>query len=301
MTKDLYEVLGLERSASEDEIKKAYRKLARENHPDRNPGDKAAEQRFKDIQQAYSVLGNKEKKQQYDKYGFVGDGFGQQGSAGPEGFTFRWGGGESGQFNTDDIPEDLFNIFGNMGGMGGDPFGGARASRRRRPQRPQETTANVTIPFETAANGGPVDLQVDNREITVKIPPGAEEGQTMRLRGQAPGGGDLLLKLNIEPHRYYQREGNDIILEVPISAAEAILGTKVEVPTLDGSRLNVKVPAGTSSGSRLRLRGKGVKGGDQYIEIKVVAKAPSDERSRELIEEYAKLNENDPRKGLPWS
>jgi DnaJ-class molecular chaperone len=123
----------------------------------------------------------------------------------------------------------------------------------------------------------------------------------MRLQGQAPGGGNLLLKIHIEPHPYFRREDKDVILEVPLSLSEAVLGARVDVPTLDGTKLTVKVPPGASSGTRLRLRGKGITGGDQYIEVKVVVPAPADERSRQLIEEFARLNPQNPRSGLPWS
>src|SRR5207253_2156622 len=133
-----------------------------------------------------------------------------------------------------------------------------------------------------------VGLQVNGRELSVKIPAGIEEGQSLRLAGQAPGGGDLKLRIHVEPHAFFRREGRDIVLEVPLSLAEAALGTTVDVPTLDGSRLSVKVPPGTSSGQRLRLRGKGIKGGDQYIEVKVMVPAAKDARSRELVEEFAR-------------
>jgi DnaJ-class molecular chaperone len=149
--------------------------------------------------------------------------------------------------------------------------------------------------------GGTIGLQVDDRQLDVKIPAGVNEGQSLRLQGQAPGGGDLLVKLRINPHAHFRREGKDIILEVPLSLAEAALGTKVEVPTLQGARLSVKVPPGTSSGTRLRLRGRGISGGDQYIETKVVVPAATDERSRQLMEELARLHPQQVRTGSPWS
>jgi curved DNA-binding protein len=168
----------------------------------------------------------------------------------------------------------------------------------RRAAPAEEAEAEVTIPFTTAALGGTVALQLDGRELSVKVPAGVEEGQALRLHGQAPGGGDLRLRLHIQPHPFFRREGKDIVLEVPLSVAEAVLGTTVEVPTLDGARLSVKVPPGTSSGTRLRLRGRGIAGGDQYIETKIVVPAAKDERSRELVEEFARLNPQNPRAGL---
>jgi curved DNA-binding protein len=300
MPRDYYEVLGVKKDASEGDIKKAYRKLAREYHPDRNPGDKQAETRFKEVQDAYDVLSDKDKRAQYDQFGFAGP----QGGFPGGGQTFHWGGGGGmpGGFETMDPAqaEEFFSqIFGGMGGMGG----GNRRTRssRTRQQPPQPVTYEVAMPFAIAALGGSVPLRVDDRDIDVKIPPGLEQGQVIRLRGQGPAGADLHLKARIEPHPFFRREGNNLVLEVPLSLPEAVLGTKVEVPTLDGTRLEVKVPPGTSSGARLRLRGKGIKGGDQYIEIKIVVPAPQDQRSRELIEEFARLNPQNPRAGLPWS
>ena len=313
MPRDLYEVLGVKKDASEEDIKKAYRKLARQYHPDRNPGDKQAESRFKEVQEAYDVLSDKSKRSNYDRFGTAepGAGFGGgRGGPGPGNFHFNWGGGPGGAQQVDPAEAaDLFRqFFGGGGGGEGGPdlselFGQQRprGGRGRRPPPAQEVESEVTIPFQTAALGGSVNLQVDGRELSVKIPAGIEEGQSLRLQGQAPGGGNLRLVIHVAPHPYFRREGNNLVLEVPLSLPEAVLGTKVDVPTLDGTMLAVKVPPGTSSGSRLRLRGKGIKGGDQYIEIKIVAPAPKDERSRELIEEFARLNPQSPRAGLPWS
>lgn len=302
MPRDPYEVLGVQKGAAEDDIRKAYRKLAREFHPDRNPGNKEAEKRFKEIQEAYDLLSDKQKREQYDRFGFAGPDMGGAGAEGfPGGFHFRWGGpGGMGGAGGEEIPEELFEVFRNMGmgGMGG--AGQSRQQRRRRPP-PQEQTAEVEVPFTTAATGGSLDIGIDGREISVKIPAGAEDGQTLRLRGQAPGGGDLLLKLRIASHPYFERDGSDVILQVPISVSEALLGATVDVPTLDGTHLSVKVPSGASSGARLRLRGKGINGGDQYIEIKIVVPKIDDDRSRELIEELARLHPQHPRDNLPWS
>jgi DnaJ-class molecular chaperone len=274
MPRDYYEVLGVKRDASEDDIKKAYRKLARQYHPDRNPGDKQAETRFKEVQDAYDVLSDKAKRSQYDQFGFAGPGggFGFGGEeGGPRAGSFRWGaGGPGGDFEFQDID-------------------------------PDDVEASVTIPFLTAALGGSVDVSVGEQELSIKIPAGIEDGQVMRLAGQAPGGGNLLLTIHIQPHPYFRREGHDVILEVPLALSEAVLGARVDVPTLDGTKLTVKVPPGASSGTRLRLRGKGIAGGDQYIEVKVVVPAPADERSRELIEEFARLNPQNPRSGPPWA
>jgi DnaJ-class molecular chaperone len=307
MARDYYEILGLKRGASEEEIKGAHRKLARQYHPDRNPGDKQAEAKFKEIQAAYDVLSDKNKRAQYDRFGHVGPDGGFGGGTG--GQTFHWGGGPGGFQGMD--PEqaaDLFRQFfgggAGAGGVGGidDLFAQApRGGRGRRSAGAREVETQVAIPLQTAALGGAVSLRIDGKELTVKIPAGVEEGQTLRLKGQAPGGGNLRIVLRIQPHPFFRREGKDLILEAPLSLSEAVLGTRLDVPTLDGTRLTVKVPPGTSSGARLRLRGKGIGGGHQYIEIKVVVPVPKDEQSRKLIEEFAQANPQNPRTGMAWS
>jgi DnaJ-class molecular chaperone len=300
MPTDYYDTLGVKKGASEDEIKKAYRKLARQYHPDRNPGDKQAEGKFKEVQQAYDVLSDKKKRAQYDQFGTAepGAGFsGFGGGPGQGGTTFRWQTGDGADFDPSDI---LSQVFG--GGMGGG-FGrrGRGSGRARQAPAAEAYETEVSIPFTTAALGGSIDLRIDGRELTVKIPPGMEDGKKLRLQGQAPGGGDLEVLIHVQPHPYFRREGKNIILEVPLSLPEAVLGTKVDVPTLDGTHLSVKIPPGTSSGTRLRLRNRGINGGDQYIETKVVVPGPHDNRSKELIEEFGRLNTQNPRAGLGWS
>jgi DnaJ-class molecular chaperone len=302
MARDLYEILGVPRNASEADIKKAYRKLARQHHPDRNPGDKQAEARFKEVQSAYDVLSDKQKRENYDRFGTAEPGGFAGGSPFGGGFP---SGGTYTNINPDDL-NDILRQFG-MGGIGGgariDPeelFGGRTRTRRGRP-RPAEVETDATIPFETAARGGTITLAFDNRELEVRVPAGVEDGKKLRVAGQGPEGADLYVKLHIAPHPHFRREGRDLILEAPISAMEAMLGTRIDVPTLSGERLTVKVPAGASSGARLRLRGRGVAGGDQLIELKIVAPPAADGRERELIEEFARLHPLNPRAGLPWS
>jgi DnaJ-class molecular chaperone len=300
--RDYYEVLGLARDASEADVKKAYRKLARQYHPDRNPGDKSAESRFKEVQEAYDVLSDKAKRSQYDQFGFAGP----NGAGAAGGGPFRWqtgGGGpgfEAGSFRAEDLSEILRQFgMGGMGGEEGDPFTRRRGGRTRR-AAPQDAEAEATIPFLAAATGGKVSLSINGKEVEVKVPAGVEEGKRLRLSGQAPGGGDLFIKLHIEPHPYFRREGNNVVLEAPLSLPEAVLGTRIDVPTLEGNHLTVKVPPGASSGARLRLRGKGIAGGDQLIEIKIVVPKVEDARGRELVEELARLHPQNPRAGL-WS
>ena len=314
MPQDLYETLGVSRSASADEITKAYRKLARQHHPDRNPGDKSAEAKFKEVSSAYEVLSDKQKRAQYDQFGHVGPGGSPNG---PGGFHFGGGGGAPGGFQTNIDPEtaerlfgDLFGAFGGGAGEGGSPFGdvfGGRASaggrgrsRSRRPQPAPAVEAEITVPFGSAAAGGTVSLSLDGRQIDLKIPAGIEDGKTMRLAGQGPNGADVMLKVHVAPDPYYKREGNDLVLSVPLTLAEATLGGKVDVPLLGGGTVTVTIKPGTSSGTRMRVRGQGIKGGDLYIEPQVMVPAPADDESRKLIEEFARRNPQRVRTGPPW-
>src|SRR5262249_44035103 len=190
-------------------------------------------------------------------------------------------------------------MFGG-GGMG-DLFGARRGKGRGAGRKPGVQTHEVPVPADTAAHGGTLSLRIEDHDVDVKIPAGIEDGKVLRVKGQGPGGSDLQLKIKIDVPASFRREGNDVFLEVPLSLAEAVLGAKVDVPTLDGSKATVKIPPGTSSGTRrLRLRGKGLAGGDQYIDVKVVVPAPTDDRSRELIEEFEKKNPQHPRTGRPW-
>jgi DnaJ-class molecular chaperone len=202
---------------------------------------------------------------------------------------------EAADFLRNIIGGDVSDLFGRSARGGSS---GGRARRGRRPP-PEETETEVTLPFLTAARGDSIDLTINGQTGSVKVPAGVEDGQVLRV--PAPGGGSVRLKLHIQPHSFFRREGKNIILTVPLSLAEAILGTKVDVPTLDGSRVSVKVPSGTSSGARLRLRGLGIAGGDQYIEIQVMVPTNIDDRSRQLLEEFNRLNPQKPRGGLAWS
>ena len=305
MPRDPYDILGVPRSASQDDIKKAYRKLAGKYHPDRNPGDKEAEAKFKELSGAYEILSDTDKKAKFDRFGHVGNG---GGGGGPGGFP----GGFPGAGQDTRAAEEMFrNLFGGdqgfdlgglFGGAGG-PGGGNRGRGRGRPhaQPPEDVETDISVPFETAALGGSISISVLGRTIEVKVPAGISEGKKLRVPASATGSADVYLKVHIEEHDYFKREGNDLVVEVPISIPEALLGAKVDVPTLDGSTLTVKIPAGTSSGSRLRLRGKGIAGGDQYLQFKIVVPSKLDDRSKELIEEFAKLNPGDVRANAEWA
>jgi len=300
MARDFYDILGVAKSSSEEEITKAYRKLARQLHPDRNPGDKEAEAKFKEVQNAYDVLNDKAKRANYDRFGAAG---GPQGSGfGGAGFP---GGGFSGFEGTmsPEMIEDLLRQFGG-GGMGfdfGNIGGGPRTRARGRARPPAEDVEHdLNVPFLVAAQGGSLDLSVDGQMVGVKVPAGAKDGQSLRLKGLLPGGANLKLKLHVQSHPYFRREGDDLIVEVPVSLTEAVLGGKVEAPTLDGGTVAVTIPPGTSSGARLRLRGLGIKGGDLYVVPKVIVPKTIDARSRELLEEFARLNPQNPRENVAW-
>jgi DnaJ-class molecular chaperone len=302
MPRDPYEVLGVSRSASETEIKKAYKELSKKYHPDLNAGDKDVENKFKEVQEAYELLSDKTRRAQYDRFGFVSPGAHPFGQGEP-------GSGRPGFEGVD--PADLASMFAGFPGMGDIPpgmedlfgvppqaSGRRRRGRRARAVQPLELDAN--IPFETAALGGTLSLRDGDTTINVTIHAGTRDGQRMRVPGQGPGGADILLTIHVEEHPHYRREGNDLILTLPLTITEAALGTKVEVPTLSGTRGTIKVPPGTSTGKRIRVKGQGIAGGHLYLEVAIVAPAELDARSRELLEELARRNPQNPRVGEPW-
>jgi DnaJ-class molecular chaperone with C-terminal Zn finger domain len=310
--KDYYQILGVPRDASQDEIRKAFKKIARENHPDAKKDDPAAAQRFKEAAEAYDVLGDKEKRKKYDQFGSNWKHFkdGQSPFGAGAGNPFRNGG---------PVDIDLRDLFGGQGAVDleqlfGGMFGGGGRSRTPRAQKGEDLTTSITIPFDVAALGGNYDLTLDRggkrESLTIKIPAGIESGKSIRLAGQgAPGfnggpAGDLLVAVQVAPHPYFRREGNDLHIEVPVTVSEAILGAKIDVPTLADGTVTVTLPPGTSSGAKLRLKGKGAQNprtgtrGDQYVIIKIVVPKGIDERSRELLEEFSARNPLLPRSKL---
>lgn len=300
---DYYNVLGVSKSASAEEIRKAYKKIARESHPDAKPGDKAAAERFKKAAEAYEVLGDAENRKKYDQFGDNYKHFEQ--GAGPAG-----GGGPRGgqQFDF-----DFGDLFGGSGGVDlGDLFGGR--GRKQRSQRGSDLQTEITVPFTVAALGGSQDLTLaagSNQEtLTVKIPAGLHDGGVVRLRGQGQAGisggaaGDLLITVRVAPHPYFRRDGDDLLVEVPVTFSEAALGAKVDVPTLSEGLVTLKIPASSSSGTRLRMKGKGVTNpktktaGDQYVVVKIVSPQTLNAKARELLEALAEELPRNPREGL---
>jgi molecular chaperone DnaJ len=404
--KDYYETLGVKKSASADEIRKAFRKLARKYHPDVNPGDKSAEERFKLISEANDVLSDPKKRKMYDQVGFYSDnidpaaaeayarGGGGSSGPGPDFGGFRGaqaGGAQGAQFDFGGFDfSDLFEggqkrpASAATGASGGfrDIFSGMFGGRAGAPSAPQQAEAGsdleyqVNVPFWTAIRGGVMRLNIARREtcqschgngyveaagtcpecggkgqvtqtggrmkfntacprchgtgknistcgtchgegtaeksepLEVRIKAGTRDGQRIRLQGRGNAGarggaaGDLYVIIRTGDHPVFQREGDDIRLTVPISATEAALGAKIEVPTIDGRTL-LKIPPGTQSGQKLRLREKGVPSatkeetrGDEIVEIRIQVPMPRDERSKEILRELAKLNPEDPREEL---
>jgi DnaJ-class molecular chaperone len=316
--KDPYQILGVSKTATADEIKSAYRRLAKLYHPDRNKGDKSAEAKFKEVQAAYEVLGDAERRSQYDRFG----------AGGPRPEYAQWG--RSGQHpggvhvEFDDIADlgdigDLSSIFEQFFTRGGGVGGATRTRSRRSAARsaPVEVGGDiehaVEVSFEESLRGTTREIVLSgdgHRErIDVRIPAGVEDGQKIRVRGRGhpgPGGrGDLILTVQVRPHAFWRREGLDLLIDVPLSFAEAALGAKVEIPTPTGPTV-VTIPPGTSSHTRLRLRGKGIadarsgRTGDLYAVIRIETPRELSGRARQLIEDFGREVHQQPRCATGW-
>lgn len=301
-SKNYYDILGVKKSATDDEIKKAFRKLARKHHPDAG-GD---EDTFKSINEAYEILSDPKKRTQYDEYGqYFGEqgpppGYGQSGGfggAGAGGFGGYPGGTQYQQVDFD--LGDLGDIFGSMfgGGTSGGRFGGF-GSRGKSPMRGQDLNADLDISFDQAFHGTSVKLQTaSGRDLTVNVPAGATDGGKLRFRGRGEAGvnggpaGDMYVVTRIKPHKYFSRDGADVIVEIPLSVSEAVAGTSVEVPLPGGGKAKLKIPAGTQEGKVFRLKGKGapkLKGsgsGDLRARVKVVIPKKLSAKQLEKIEQ----------------
>jgi molecular chaperone DnaJ len=295
--KDFYAILGVPKGASATEIKKAYRKAAKDNHPDRHPGDAAAEKRFKEMGEAYSVLSDVEQRKQYDGVRAMGGGgprF-QAGGPGGAGFEDAFGGVFNGGANRGQGFEDI------LGGL----FGGFN----RGPQRGADVAAATEVSFRQAAEGATVTLGMDGTRISTRLPAGVADGQKIRLRGKgrigAHGGppGDLILTIHVGRHKVFTVDGKNLRMNLPVSFDEAVLGATVEVPTLSGERVKVKVGAGTSSGTTLRVKGKGIVGkdgtGDLLVRVDVHVPAKLSKQAREALQAFAlETAKEDPRERL---
>ena len=299
--KDYYKVLGVERGASTEDISRAYKKLARKHHPDLNPGNAGAEEKFKEIHEAHEVLKDPEKRRLYDQLGpNWQDGQQFQGAPGFENANFQFNGQRFGGAEFSDFFESLFGqaAGGRQGGFGPDPFGGFSGRQRRG----RDVEAEISLSLEDALHGGRRTITLagsqGNRTLDVNIPAGIREGARLRLAGQGDavqGGasGDLFLRIKYLPHPRFQVDGENLLCDVPLTPWEAVLGCKTRVPTLEGE-VELNIPAGTSSGRKFRLRGKGLGNGTARgdLMVRVAIKSPTTltDKERGLWEELAKAS-----------
>ncbi|MEL0135687.1 MAG: DnaJ C-terminal domain-containing protein [Aquiluna sp.] len=289
--KDFYKILGVSKDVSDADLKKAYRKLAKDNHPDLHPGDAAAEARFKDISEAFDVLSDKEQRREYDAIRAMGGG--ARFTAGGQGAGF----------------EDVFsNLFGG-GGFQGGGFPGFGGFGGFGPQRGQDLSTTASINFIDSVNGTTVKLNLRNESVSVKVPAGIQDGQKLKVKSKgqpSPNGGpagDLVVTIKVKPHAVFTRDGDNIRVSVPVTYAEATLGATIEVPVLGGDPVKLKVAAGTPNGRTLRVKGKGVQFGSRQgdllatVEVMVPAHLPA--KAKKLLEQFdAELPDENPRQDL---
>ena len=304
MNKDYYKILGVGEDAGSDQIKKVYRKLAKKYHPDSHPNDKQAEARFKEISEAYNILSDSGKRKKYDefrKYGgtmpggnFNGMNFGNfRFDPGSRGGNFSSSGGNNMDFG------DLFSQF----------FSGGRTNKHAQSRKTngQDVQADLTIPFEIAVMGGKQSFSVNysgkSKSFSVNIKPGIENEEKIRLRGQGMPGyggdpGDLIITVQITPHQHFKREGLHIIYTARLNLAQVLLGTKIQVKTVEGKKVQLKIQPGSQSGQRLRLKGMGIKTkdgkvGDQFVELEIILPKRLNDSQRKLFEEFARKSNMD--------
>jgi DnaJ-class molecular chaperone len=299
--KNPYQVLGVQEGASDSEIRAAFRKLAKQYHPDRNPGDKASEEKFKEVSSAFDILGDAERRKKFDRGELDNEGReratqrawqSRTGAGGPwgsgEGYGFETRGGQGASF------EDLGDIFADLFGSGAGRAGGAGT---RGGFRGRDLRYRLEVDFLDAIKGATKRVTMpDAKTLDITIPAGLEDGQTLRLRGQgekAPGGGpagDVYVEVKVKPHAIFERDGADIHIEAPITLKEAVLGGKITVPTIEGD-VSVTVPKNTSSGAVLRLKGRGAargksSAGDQYVKLKIVLPEGGDAELEEFVRQW---------------
>lgn len=330
--RDYYEILDVSTEASSEEIKKAFRRLARQYHPDLNPGDKAAEEKFKAIGEAYEVLSDTNKRSQYDQFSrFVQKKGSNKKTAKATSFrTTPERNGNGRNFNQ----EDDFNEIGDFNSFVEQLLGkrrystSAAATAPERPgsrvtssdafrpgttktaytvnprPEPKDIEARLTLPLEKAYEGGRERIRLeDGRSLEVELPPAMVTGQRVRLKNQGVAGGNLYLKITVAPHPFFQLEGSDILCQLPVTPSEAVLGGSIEVPTLDG-RVKINIPSGVRSGQKLRLANKGYPGttgvrGDQLIELQIVVPRDISPQARDLYEQLREIEDFNPRQDLP--
>lgn len=314
--KDFYQLLGVSKTSTPDEIKKSYRKLAMQFHPDKNQGNKKAEEKFKEISEAYEILSDEKKRQNYDQFGHAGVGGNPFSGAGGNPFGGARSGGSAGGDPFQDIFGDVFgDIFGQAGRPGGNPFGGAGSRMRassRGPARGSDLRYTLNITFEEAAVGcekmigfmRQIGPREESAKLSVTVPAGVKEGQRLKLAGEGDkpaqgAAGDLFVIIELQDHLLFKREDFDVILDLPVSYTDAILGTNVEIPTLYG-KAEIKVPAGTHSGQVFRLKSKGFPklgatgSGDMLVRVTVDTPAKVNPRQKEILEELHRYNEETP-------
>jgi curved DNA-binding protein len=295
--KDYYQILGLPRSASTEEIRKAYRKLAMQYHPDHNPGDKQSEERFKEINEAYQVLNDPQKRAHYDRVGSAYSNWQQRGGQG--GFDWdRWAGRAPGGTRVD--YRDLNDLFGNEGGLFSEFFrtifgGGMGTAGTQTSRAAPGYQQQVEISLEDAFNGTTMQLQADGKRKQVKIPPGVRTGSKVRVAGSGPNGMDLYLIVQVKEHKDFERKGNDLHAAAKVSVFTAILGGEAEVETMTG-KVKLTIPAGTQPEQVFRVAGRGMPHlkspntkGDLFVRLKVEIPRSLSSKQRELLEEASKI------------
>ena len=310
--KDYYKILGVEKTATSEQLKKAYRKLAVKYHPDKNPDNKAAEDKFKEINEAYEVLGDEEKRKKYDQFGENYKYYEQHGGR-PEDYDwsqFGGGGGQGRRYSYEGgNAEDMFGGEGNFSDFFEQLFGsrfsgGGRRQQQQGPGRGRDVQATMQVSLDDAYTGATRQVEVNGSRLNIKLKPGLYEGQVIRLKGKGSPGrkggdnGDLLISIQLAPHPQYELKGQDIYTDLALPLYTAVLGGKLTVPT-PGASLSMNIPAGTDSGKVFRLKGKGMPAydnsgaaGDLYIKAIIHIPANLSEKEKELFQQLSQLNEN---------